>query len=153
MWMVNFYFPFTCKAAQAVNDADQFFSVVQIQITCPLGSSMSSGIFLQSNKQHPPRIWCAHTFSPSLIRKTNTQKHIFLWALSVTFFTKWFLHAGVGATTLMHGSMFSIPALLTDSGSNRSTFRQHVTILQAEHTLDWYFQSADFNWVYNFNWY
>lgn len=46
--------------------------------------------------------------------------------------------------------MFSMPALLSDSGSNMSTLRQHETILQAEHTLDWYFQSADFNGLYNF---
>lgn len=53
--------------------------------------------------------------------------------------------------TLRHASMFSMPALLSDSGSNMSTFRQHETILQAEHTLDWYFQSADFNGLYNFD--
>lgn len=47
--------------------------------------------------------------------------------------------------------MLSMPALLSDSGSNMSTFRQHETILQAEHTLDWYFQSADFNGLYNFD--
>lgn len=53
--------------------------------------------------------------------------------------------------TLRHASMLSMPALLSDSGSNMSTFRQHETILQAEHTLDWYFQSADFNGLYNFD--
>lgn len=137
----------THKAARAVNDVNQFFCVVQIKTTCPLVSSMSSGILLQSNKQNPSWIWCAHTFSPSWIR-TNTQKHIFLWTLSMI---KWFLHACVGATTLRHGSMFSMPALLPDNGSNMSTFRQHVIILQAEHTLDWYFQSADFNGLYNLN--
>lgn len=47
--------------------------------------------------------------------------------------------------------MFSMPALLSDSGNTMSTFRQHETMLQVEHTLDWYFQSAVFNGLYNFN--
>lgn len=56
------------------------------------------------------------------------------------------------APTLRHVSMFSVLALLSGSGSNMSTFKQHDKVLQEEHTPDWYFQSAGLAVLWNSQW-
>lgn len=121
----------------------RFKQPVRLSAPCPLVS-----FYHQTNKI------LLESGAPTLLvppeKKKKPKKHIPLRAVSMPFLEMDFSMC-VCIFTLRHASMFSMPALLSDSGSNMSTFRQHETILQAEHTLDWYFQSADFNGLYNFD--
>lgn len=45
--------------------------------------------------------------------------------------------------------MFSVLVLLSGSGTNMSTLRQHDIVIQEEHTSDWYFQSAGLAILWN----
>lgn len=109
-------------------------------------SSVSSGSFFPSIRQTPLWIWCAHTLSPSWNKAWTVNSSTDIPENLM------YVCVGVCAPTFRHLSMFSVEVLLSGSGTNMSTFKQHDIMLQEEHTPDWYFQSAGLAVLWNSQW-